>query len=165
MEKPRSRTRVLAEITVFASLYAVLTWVFAPISYQVLQFRISECLKSIVVRRKLLIPAFVIGNFLSNLMSPFIGPWELIWMPLMNLLGGSTAWYIGHKLGGVKGSAVGGFLFAVWIAFGVSFMLHVLFGLPLHLLFVYILIPETILITGFSPVMHKVADRIEERYG
>jgi len=163
--RKESNTRKLAEITVFASLYAVLTWIFAPISYQVFQFRVSECLKSIVVRRKVLIPAFVIGNFLSNLMSPFIGVWELIWMPLMNLFGGYTAWYIGCKLKGIKGMAIGGLLFAIWITFGVSFMLHILFGLPLHLLFVYILIPETILIVGFSPVMSRVADTIEKRYG
>jgi len=156
----RSGTRNVAEIVIFASLYAVLTWVFAPISYQVFQFRVAECLKSIVVRRKVLIPAFVIGNFLSNLMSPFIGVWELVWMPLMNLLGGSSAWYIGHKLRGLKGMVIGGFIFAVWIAFGVSFMLHILFNLPFQLLFIYILIPEVIAICGFSPVMAKVSEQV-----
>ena len=158
-----NRTRQIAEITTFATLYAVVTWVFAPISYQVLQFRLSECLKSIVVRRRHLIWAFVVGNALSNVMSPFIGPWELLWMPFVNVLGAGSAWALGHRFQSVKGLALGGAVYAIWVASGVSFMLYWLFGAPAILTFIYILIPEAILIVGFSPIMNQVNERIIKR--
>ena len=155
------KTREVAEIAAFAALYAALTWVFAPISYQVFQFRIAESLKSIVVRRKHLVWAFVVGNALSNILSPFLGFWELVWMPLMNVFGGGSAWLVGHKIPGLKGMLMGGAIYAGWVAFGVSFMLYMLFSVPLLLTFIYLLVPELILIVGFSPVMGRVNDRLK----
>jgi uncharacterized membrane protein len=160
-----NKTRQIAEIATFAALYAILTWLFAPISYQIFQFRVPECLKSIVVSRRHLIWAFVLGNALSNIFSPFVGMWELLWMPLINVAGAGSAWIIGHRLQGTRGLAVGGAIYAIWVAFGVSFMLFMLFNVPLLLTFVYLLIPEVILIVGFSPVMKKVNDRIASRLG
>lgn len=155
-----SRTRELSEIAVFTALYAVLTWVFAPISYSVFQFRVSEALKSIVVRRKHLIAAFVIGNALSNIFSPFIGPWELLWMPFINLLGGYTAWLVGNRFSGRKAMMIGGSVYAIWVAFGVGSMLSILFNLPFVVTFLYILLPEIVLIVGFAPIMYIVDIRI-----
>ena len=167
MKRKLGSSRKITEIAVFASLYAVLTWVLAPISYQMFQFRISESLKSLVVLRRHLIVAFVIGNALSNIFSPFVGVWELVWMPFMNLLGGTSAWVIGRVLKNRKllSMMIGGFVYALWIAFGVSLLLNQLFGLPLTLTFIYILIPETICICGFSPVMLKIHERIKEKWG
>ena len=155
------RTRDIAEAAAFAALYAVLTWVLAPISYQVFQFRVAEALKSIVVRRRHLIWAFVVGNALSNMFSPFVGVWELLWMPFMNVLGAGSAWLLGYKIPGLKGMAVGGAAYAAWVAFGVSFMLYMLFSVPWLLTFIYLLIPEVILIVGFSPAMSRVHDRLK----
>ena len=155
------KTREIAEIAAFAALYAVLTWVLAPISYNVLQFRVAESLKSIVVKRKHLIWAFVVGNALSNIFSPFVGVWELIWMPLINVLGGGSAWLLGHRIPGLRGMVIGGALFAVWVAFGVSFMLYMLFSVPYVITFIYLLVPEVILIAGFSPVMSRVSERLK----
>jgi len=160
-----NKTRQIAETATFAALYAVLTWVFAPISYQVFQFRIAECLKSIVVDRKHLIWAFVLGNALSNVFSPFVGMWELLWMPLVNVAGAGSAWMIGHRIQGTRGLAIGGAIYAIWVAFGVSFMLFMLFNVPLLPTFVYLLIPEITLIVGFSPIMKRVNERITSRFG
>jgi len=155
------KTREIAEAAVFAALYAVLTWVLAPISYQVFQFRVAEALKSIVVRRKHLIWAFVVGNALSNIFSPFVGVWELIWMPFMNVLGAGCAWFFGHRIPTLKGMMLGGAIYAAWVAFGVSFMLYMLFSVPWLLTFVYLLVPEVILIVGFSPVMSQISQRLK----
>jgi uncharacterized membrane protein len=159
-----NKTRQIAEVATFAALYAALTWVFAPISYQVFQFRIAECLKSIVGSRKHLIMAFVVGNALSNMFSPFIGIWELLWMPFINLVGASTAWFFGKLQPGMKGVVLGGTAYAIWVAFGVSFMFHILFDLPLPLMFAYVLIPELLLIVGFSPAMSKVNTILSARF-
>jgi hypothetical protein len=102
---------------------------------------------------------------LSNIFSPFLGPWELLWMPFVNVLGAGTAWLIGHRIKGVKGMALGGLLYALWVSIGVGTMLYSLFGVPLALGFLYLLVPETILIVGFSPVMAKVNERIASRFG
>lgn len=153
-------SRKIAEIAVFAVLYAVLTWILGPISYQVFQFRLAEALKSIVVPRRYLAWAFVIGNALSNVFSPFVGPWELIWMPFVNLIGAFACSIVGSKIGGIKGMAIGGLLYAGFVSFGVSFMLSNLFNLPILPLSIYLLIPEVILIVGFSPVMARISARI-----
>jgi uncharacterized membrane protein len=64
----------IAEIGVVAAAYAALTYLLAPASYGPLQFRLAESLKPLVIWEPQLIPAFVIGNFLANLPSPFVGP-------------------------------------------------------------------------------------------
>src|SRR2546426_3243297 len=94
----------LAEIGVVAALYAAITIVLNPLSYGPLQLRVAEILKPLVVWEPHLIPAFVIGNFLSNLASPFAGPWELIFMPCANLVGASLCYVVGRR-SPVAGSA------------------------------------------------------------
>src|SRR5947208_17179395 len=87
----------LAEIGVVAALYTAVTMVLNPLSYGPLQLRVAEILKPLVIWEPHLIPAFVIGNFLSNLNSPFSGPWELIFMPTSNLGGISLYLVVGRR--------------------------------------------------------------------
>jgi len=88
---------MLAEIGVIAALYAALTIVLQPASYGPLQFRLAEVLKPLVIWEPHLIPAFVLGNFLSNLASPYSGAWELIFMPFVNLVGASVCYLVGQR--------------------------------------------------------------------
>src|SRR5579864_8869434 len=88
----------VAEGAVIAAAYAALTVYLAPVSYGPYQLRFAEVLKPLVIWEPHLIPAFVIGNFLGNLTSPFVGPWELVWMPFANLVGGWAAWRVGRRL-------------------------------------------------------------------
>ena len=69
----------------------------APLSYGPVQFRISEALKALVLVQPWLIPGIMAGTFVANLFSPYVGPWELIWMPLTDGLGGLLAWWIGRR--------------------------------------------------------------------
>src|SRR2546430_458647 len=87
----------LAEIGVVAALYAAVTMVLNPLSYGPLQLRVAEILKPLVIWEPHLIPAFVIGNFLGNLTSPFSGPWELIFMPTANLVGASLCRLVSRR--------------------------------------------------------------------
>jgi uncharacterized membrane protein len=121
---------------------------------------LSEALKSIVVPRRYLIWSFVIGNALGNIFSPFVGGWELLWMPLVNLVGASMCWMVGSKIAGVRGMAAGGAIYAVFVACGVSVMLSTLFNLPFLPLSASLLVPELILIVGFSPAMARISRRI-----
>ena len=63
----------IAEIAVVAAAYAALTIYLAPASYGPVQFRFAEILKPLVIWEPQLIPAFVLGNFLGNLMQPVRG--------------------------------------------------------------------------------------------
>ena len=151
-------TKTMVEIAIFAALYAALVIFLAPISFLVFQFRIADTLLSLAVRRKHLIFAFTIGTALGNIVSPF-GILEITWMPFINILWASSAYYIGKIFkNDFKAFAVGSVFYSLWISFGVAIMLNFLLGIPFPPLFVYILIPSLILIVGASPVMKVVND-------
>lgn len=152
------RARRLAEIGIVAALYAVLTWLpgLSAISYGALQFRVAEILKPLVIWEPHLIPAFVIGNFLSNLFSPNAPAWELLFMPLANLVGASGCYLVGRR------SPVGGAaLYALIIASAVALMLSVLLQVPFAVLFPGLLLSEAILIIGGVPIMRALLRAVE----
>jgi len=120
------KSRQLTLIAVFAALYAVLTWLFAPLSFLAMQFRVSEALKPAIAKRWELAIAFAVGNFLGNLISPFGGFGELLFMPIMNLIGGLVAFYVSRK-----NYWITSVIYGLIIAGSVSFMLFQFFNVPL----------------------------------
>jgi len=153
---PRSggRDRIAARVAegaVIAAAYAALTIYVAPVAFGPYQLRISEILKPLVIWEPHLIPAFVLGNFLGNLTSPFVGPWELLWMPFANLVGGWTAWRLGRL-----NAYLGATAYAVVIAAAVSLMLSVILHASLRALFPPLLVTEVLLIVLGVPVMQPV---------
>ncbi len=141
----------IAEIGVVAAAYAALTYFLAPASYGPLQFRLAEILKPLVIWEPHLIPAFVLGNFLSNLPSPFAGPWELTWMPLANLVGAWACWRLG-RVNAYLGAAA----YALVIGGAVATMLSVLLRAPFPVLFATIAPSELVLLLLGVPLMHTV---------
>lgn len=61
--------KLIAESAIVAALYVALTWLFAPISYGPVQFRISEVLVLLVVLNPKFSVALIIGCFVSNITS------------------------------------------------------------------------------------------------
>jgi uncharacterized membrane protein len=147
--------RRLAEAGVVAGAYAALTILLSPISYGPIQFRVPEVLKSLVIWRPHLIAAFVVGNFLSNLTSPNVGPWELGFMPLVNLVGATLCAMLGRRT-----PWVGAALYAALVAAGVAVMLSVLLKAPVAALFPPLLISEAVLIVGGVPLMRRVHEAV-----
>jgi uncharacterized membrane protein len=94
----RLNTRRVVYIATMAALYAVLTVGIAPLSYGPLQFRVSEVLKVLILFDPWLVIGIGLGTLIANSLSPFVGPWELIWMPLTDMLGGLVAWGIYQAL-------------------------------------------------------------------
>ncbi len=125
-------TRALSQIAVFASLYTVLVWVLPGLSFAAVQFRIAEGLKPAIAKRWTLAFAFALGNFLGNLISPFAGIYELGFMPLMNIVGGLLAFGVARAF--KRNYLVAGLVYAAVIGLSVSWMLHVLFNIPLEAL-------------------------------
>ena len=68
------KTRDLALVTVFASLYAALVYLFAPISFYALQFRVAGVLRPSIARKWILAFGYAIGVVVGNIFSPFTGP-------------------------------------------------------------------------------------------
>jgi len=107
-----------------------------------------------------LIPAFVIGNFLGNLGSPFVGPWELAWMPLANLVGAWACWRMGRI-----NAYVGAAAYAVITAAAVSTMLAVLLRAPFGPIALPVLASEVVLIVIGVPVMRPVHAALQRVFG
>ena len=76
--------------------------------------------------------AFAQGNYLGNLVSPFAGIYELGFMPLMNIVGGLLAY--GFAKAFKRNYLETGLVYAAVIGLSVSWMLHVLFNIPLEAL-------------------------------
>ena len=140
-------TRALSQIAVFAALYTVLVWVLPGLSFAAAQFRIAEGLKPAIAKKWILAFAFALGNFLGNLISPFAGIYELGFMPLMNIVGGLLAYGVARAF--KRNYLVAGLVYAAVIGLSVSWMLHILFKLPLEgLVPLLIASEETVMIIG-----------------
>lgn len=150
----------IAEIAVVAAAYAALTIYLAPASYGPVQFRFAEILKPLVIWEPQLIPAFVLGNFLGNLFSPFAGPWELAWMPFANLVGAWACWRLGRI-----NAYLGAVVYAVITALAVSTMLHVILAASFRALVLPILASEVILLVVGVPVMRPVHVALRRAFG
>ncbi|WP_232057810.1 QueT transporter family protein [Listeria sp. PSOL-1] len=64
------KTRTLVQIALVAALYVVVTLVFAPISFNVIQIRFAEMFNFLVLFNRKYIVAVTLGVLISNLMSP-----------------------------------------------------------------------------------------------
>jgi len=77
--------KFLAESAIIAALYAALTWLFAPISYGSVQFRISEVLVLLVVFNPKYAVALIVGCFISNTTSS-LGWYDMVFGTLATAL-------------------------------------------------------------------------------
>ena len=88
----------LVVVSMIAALYSALTIFFAPISFNVIQFRLSEMLTILPLFTPLAISGLSIGCFISNLIGMFMGqtlPWDLIYGTLATIASAFITYYIG----------------------------------------------------------------------
>ena len=95
----KMNTKDLTLVTIFAALYAALVYVFAPISFMALQFRIAGVLRPAIAKKWILAFGYAIGVVVGNLFSPFAGPWDLLFMPVMSLLAGLLGYVVSKRFG------------------------------------------------------------------
>jgi uncharacterized membrane protein len=72
-------------------LYYLLTVAVAPWSYGPVQFRIAEALKGFTLFSPIIAVGIAVGDLASAFRSPIAGPWERVFMPVTDLLGGWIA--------------------------------------------------------------------------
>ena len=135
-------TKDVALVSIFASLYAVLVYFFAPLSFYALQFRVAGVLRPAIAKKWVLSIGYAVGVVVGNLFSPFSGPYELVFMPLVSLAAGIIGFVVAKRFR--ESYFVEGAIIAVIVPVGVSWMLNQLFGLPLLATFPYLLVSEQI---------------------
>jgi len=140
--KLKLKTKDVALVSIFASLYAVLVYLFAPLSFYALQFRVAGILRPAIARKWVLSIGYAIGVVVGNLFSPFSGPYELVFMPLVSLVAGVAGFIVARRFGG--NYFIAGAIVAIIVPAGVSWMLNQLFGVPMLATFPYLLVSEQI---------------------
>jgi uncharacterized membrane protein len=140
----QSPARRVAIAGVVGALYVVLS--ITPFSYGPVQFRIGEALKPLAIKYPAVIPAFGVGTVIINLFSPFAGPLELLFMPLVDVTGGVLCYLVARRVGGTFGTYFASLLYALWTAAGVGLVLTVSAGLPYVVSFASVAVSEVILL-------------------
>lgn len=78
-------TKNMTIVAMIAAIYVLLTYLFAPLSFHYIQFRVSEVLTVLPFFTPLAIPGLFIGTIISNLLSP-VGIYDVIFGSLATLL-------------------------------------------------------------------------------
>jgi uncharacterized membrane protein len=142
--KLKRSTKDVALITTWAALYAAMVYVFAPISFEALQFRLADILPPSIAKKWKLAFGYAIGCVVANIISPFVGLWELIFMPAMSFVAGILG-YLAAKLSNKYDYYICGIVHAVVISLSVAFMLYQLFELPMLVTLPALFVSELIL--------------------
>jgi len=141
LSEERNLSLKIALTAITAALYIALGYIFQPISFLGLQFRVAE----LIMGMCLIFPleglvGNVIGVFFVNLTSP-LGPIDLIGC-LVNI----PALYCIIVFRNKKWlKYLGGIFYALIISIYVAIVLYAVLALPLWLMFVQVLISEVIL--------------------
>lgn len=145
------KTQDLTRVAIVAAVYCVITWLISPIAYGPMQFRLSEIMKPLALKGRIYIAGLTLGLFLANLMSPYGGPWEWVWMPVMCWAGGELAYLMRKR------PVLSMVFYSAWISFAVSIMLQAVLAIPFYMTIFWIWIPELILMQLGLPITKRVA--------
>jgi uncharacterized membrane protein len=78
-------TKNITIVAMIAAIYVLLTYLFAPLSFNYIQFRVSEILTVLPFFTRLAIPGRFIGTLIANLFSP-AGIYDVVFGSLATLL-------------------------------------------------------------------------------
>ena len=137
------KSRDLSLVAIFAALYTVMVWLFAPISFYALQFRVAGVIRPAIAKKPILALGYAIGVVVGNLFSPFAGMYELMFMPFMSFVAGVLGYALGRVFGGSY--IVTGVVIATVIPISVSWMLSQLFSLPILLTLPSLFVSEQVI--------------------
>lgn len=86
MFKKLLTTRSMCVSAIIAALYAALTMLLAPISYGAIQCRVSEAFTLLPILLPEAVPGLFLGCLISNLFSPAVTIWDIVFGSLSTLL-------------------------------------------------------------------------------
>jgi uncharacterized membrane protein len=155
-------TAQIVRLAIIGALYAVFTIVIAPFSYGPIQFRVSEIFKVFVLFDPMYALGIGIGTFFGNLASPFVGPWELVFMPLTDIAGGAIA-YILFRWMGKRYPLVALSVYAITTSLSVGLMLSFFGAGGFWLLAGSVAISELIILIAGYPVIMWMMRVLKQR--
>jgi uncharacterized membrane protein len=159
----KMKTRYVVYSSIIAALYFVFTIGLAPLSFGPIQFRISEILKVFVLFNPFLAIGIGIGTFFANLMSPYAGPMELIWMPFTDMAGGLLAWALYHYVLRSRFPMISMGLYAITTGFAVGLMLAVIGVGFFWESTISVAISEMIILIAGTPIMLWIVKMLAAR--
>jgi len=151
------RSRFIAEITIFASLYLTLGFVLQSVAFGVIQVRVADALYPLIAVFGL---PCLFGTFLGHLIFNFYGFSVGLALGLGDLA--SPFLFLIPKYAIYKWKLKAVPLHVLFVTFWVSWLLHTLYGLPFWLCVLTVGIGETIAEIGLGvPLAVAVKRRVE----
>ena len=86
-------SRYLSRAAIIAALYAIVTIMFAPISYGLAQIRVSEAFTVFAYFEPAAIPGLWLGAMIANIYGGF-GPWDIFFGSGLTLVAAWLTWRI-----------------------------------------------------------------------
>ena len=102
------------------------------------------------------------GTFIANSISPFVGPWELVWMPLTDMAGGLLAWAI-YRMLRQRWAALPMSIYALTTGLAVGTMLFVFQLGGFWLLSGAVAASELLIMVGGIPLIFGMRRILEQR--
>ncbi len=153
----KSMSLRIAMISITAALYIALGYLFQPISFLGIQFRVAELMVGMLILFPIEgIIGKIIGVFFVNLSSP-LGPIDLI-SCIVNI---PALYCIIAFRNRKRLKYLGGVLYAVIISLYVAIIINIVLGLPIWLIFLQVLISEVILANLGIILFETIKNRIE----
>lgn len=153
----KMNTKDITLVTMFAALYAALVYVFAPISFMALQFRVAGVIRPAIAKKWILAIGYAIGVVVGNLFSPFAA-WDLLFMPIMSLIAGLVGYVVAKRFG--NNYFVCGVVISTIIPLSIAFMLQQ-FGTPFLATFPYLLLTDQIVCLIGSVMFQLIETRFK----
>jgi uncharacterized membrane protein len=141
-EKVKIQTKDLALTTIYAALYAALVYVTIPFSFGVAQFRIAGALRPGIAKKWFLAIGYGLGVVVANIFTPFPGPWDLVFMPVMSLIAGLAGYLVAKQFN--HNYFISGAVTAAIIAVSLSFMFGQLGIAPMLVALPYLFVVEQV---------------------
>lgn len=131
-------SKKITQAAIVAGLYVVLVFVFQPISFGPIQFRIAETLAILPFLDPIFIPAIYIGVLLANILGG-LGAWDILFGSLISLVAAFLTSKMPNKFLAP--------LPAIFVnSFGVSAYLAPLYGVPYFFSVIWIGIGEAVVL-------------------
>jgi len=141
----------LARAALIGTIYTLVTYLFKPISYGVIQVRVSEALTLLPLIESAAIPGLFIGCFLANILGG-MGVWDIYLGSFITLI---AAWITAKMPGPILGSLPP----IILNALGVSYYLSFIYNIPYWMTALYIGIGQLISVAGLGIPLYYLIQR------
>lgn len=144
-------TKKLLKVSLVAAIYAVITYVLAPISFGAVQFRLSEVMTLLAFIDPLYVPALTLGCGIANLFSP---------AGVIDVIVGTAATFIAtFAMSKSKNVIIASLYPTIVNAVMIGAMLYYAFNLPLVLSALQIGAGEFVVVTLIGVPIFKLLSR------